>query len=186
MLFSVRECISLKFLNMGSNLRKTGFGAVLPLVNSLKRLCSFHFTVGRHTCTPDIHCWAAVAAWHGPWGSTVWLWGTPCYWSPRSNNSPPLHRTATASPAHSLRERSKVTATYPSPSPNRFFFYFLLLIKKHTHKCMCSIHLSARTATRTHGSGSRSVLAPAASNISAQVTSPLETAKYRGVFLRSP
>lgn len=47
-------------------------------------------------------------------------------------------------------------------------------------------HLSARIATRIHRSGSKSVFAPAASNISAQVTSPLETAKYRELFLRSP
>lgn len=47
-------------------------------------------------------------------------------------------------------------------------------------------HLSARTATRTHRRGSSSVLAPAASSTSAQVMSPLETAKYKGVLRRSP
>lgn len=49
-----------------------------------------------------------------------------------------------------------------------------------------SVYLSARTATRMHRRGSSSVLAPAASSNLAQVTSPLETAKNKGVFLRSP
>lgn len=49
-----------------------------------------------------------------------------------------------------------------------------------------NVYLSARTATRMHRRGSSSVLAPAASSNLAQVTSPLEVAKNRGVFLRSP
>lgn len=50
----------------------------------------------------------------------------------------------------------------------------------------CASYLSARTATRMHRSGSRSGLAWAASNNLAHLTSPLEMAKKRGVFLRSP
>lgn len=131
----------------------------------------FHFTLGGHTCERDTHCWAAVLAWHGLPGSTEGLWGTPCCWSLWSNSLHLLRRTAAVARGHACKRRevSRFTPGHP-----------------HHYNVKHASHLTARTATRMHRNGSSSVLAPAASSISAQVTSPLEIAKYKGVFLRSP
>lgn len=135
--------------------------ATLPLIRYNS------FLGGGRTCELDIHRWAAVSACLGPSGSTAGPWGTACCWPLWSNNSPLLHKTAIAAQGH-VWNRTKEGGIIGCSNAT-------LHIQRIMH--MYAAHLSARTATRMHRSGSRSVLAPAASNISAHVVSPLEIAK---------
>lgn len=125
-------CAWICFIPIPKQLEKNWAGASL-----LKRWNSFHFTVGGRTCELDIHCWAAVAAWHGPLGCTAGLWGTVCCWSPWSNNSPLLRRTAAAAPSHAWKWPNRETLELTATQPHCYNEW------KYTHTYVCRTPLSA-------------------------------------------